>query len=124
MPLCEALPSCRGLRARHAQKECTGNWEIPRLTSGNDSPWSASGRRGAKADDARTREVGLRHSSYEADEQGGAIRGGVGGAKGGDQGECGTAKHAPGAGPGKRVTGRWNAYDKLQGKGKRNSSQR
>src|SRR6266446_6995821 len=57
MPLCEALPSCRGLRARHAQKECTGNWEIPRLTSGNDSPWSASGRRGAKADDARTREV-------------------------------------------------------------------
>src|SRR5438876_11515332 len=40
----------------------------------------------------------------------GAIRGeaersGAGGAKGGDQGECGPAKHAPDAEPGKRVTG-------------------
>ena len=68
-------------------------------------PGSASGRRGAIADDARTREVGLCHSSCEADEQGGAIRCGAGGAKGGDQGECGPAKHAPGAEPGKRVTG-------------------
>ena len=33
------------------------------------------------------------------------IRCGVGGAKGGDQGECGPTKHAPGAGPGKCVTG-------------------
>jgi hypothetical protein len=38
-------------------------------------------------------------------EQSGAIRRGAGGAKGGDQGERGPAKHAPGAGPGKRVTG-------------------
>ena len=30
---------------------------------------------------------------------------GVGGAKDGDQGERGSTKHAPGAGPGKRVTG-------------------
>ena len=35
------------------------------------------------------------HSSCEAGEQGGAIRRGAGGAKGGDQGECGLAKHAP-----------------------------
>ena len=35
----------------------------------------------------------------------GAIRRGVGGAKDGDQGERGSTKHAPGAGPGKRVTG-------------------
>ena len=35
----------------------------------------------------------------------GAFRGGAGGAKGGDQGERGPAKHAPGSGPGKRVTG-------------------
>ena len=35
----------------------------------------------------------------------GAIRCGAGGAKDGDQGECGSAKHAPGAEPGKRVTG-------------------
>ena len=71
MPICEALPSCRGRRARHAQKECTGSWEIPRLASGNTTPWPASGRRGAEADDARAREVGHRHSSAEADEQGG-----------------------------------------------------
>src|SRR5450755_1445369 len=41
----------------------------------------------------------------EAGEQGGAIRCGVGGAKGRDQGECGSAKHAPGSGTGKCVTG-------------------
>ena len=33
--------------------------------------------------------------SCEAGEQGGAIRRGAGGAKGGDQRECGLAKHAP-----------------------------
>ena len=43
---------------------------------------------------ARTWEIGLRHSSCEAGEQSGAIRCGAGGAKGGDQGECGLAKHA------------------------------
>ena len=36
--------SCRGLRARHAQKEGTGSWEIPRLARGNVLPWSASER--------------------------------------------------------------------------------
>ena len=51
----------------------------------------------------------LRHSSCEADEQSGAIRCGairgganrcgVGGAKGGDQGECGPAAHAPDSAP-------------------------
>ena len=55
--------------------------------------WSASGRRGAEADDARTREVAHRHSSYEAGEQSGAIRSGVGGAKGGDQGEWRSVAH-------------------------------
>src|SRR6202140_2533081 len=104
-PICEALPSCRGLRARHAQKEGIGSWEVPRLTSGNVTPWPASGRRGAAADDARTWEVGLCRKSCEAGEQGGAIRCGVGGAKGSDQGECASAKHAPGSGTGKCVTG-------------------
>src|ERR1035438_1493669 len=93
------------IRARHAQKECIGSWEVPRLTSGNVTPWPASGRRGAEADDARTWEVGHCRKSCEAGEQGGAIRCGVGGAKGGDQGECGSAKHAPGSGTGKCVTG-------------------
>src|SRR5262249_12032248 len=50
-------------------------------------------------------EVGPRHSSWEAGEQSGAIRRGVGGAKGGDQGECEPAKHVPDAEPDKRVTG-------------------
>src|ERR687887_166207 len=35
----------------------------------------------------------------------GAESSGAGGAKGGDQGECEPAKHAPDAEPGKRVTG-------------------
>jgi hypothetical protein len=47
---------------------------------------------------------GQRHSSCEADEQSGAIRCGVGGAKGGDQGECGPATHAPGSVLDKRDT--------------------
>jgi hypothetical protein len=37
--------------------------------------------------------------------RGGAGRRGVGGAKGGDQGECGPAKHALDSAPGSRVTG-------------------
>ncbi len=49
---------------------------------------SASGRRGAVAGDARSREVRLCHSSWEADEQSGPDRSGAGGAKGGGQGEC------------------------------------
>src|SRR5712691_3574378 len=66
---------------------------------------SASGRRGAVADDARSREVSLCHSSWEADEQSGPDRSGAGGAKGGGQGECEPAKHAPDSVPETRVTG-------------------
>ena len=40
-----------------------GNREIPRLTGRDKAAWSASGRRGATADDIRAREVRLRHSS-------------------------------------------------------------
>ena len=47
----------------------------------------------------------LRPDSWEVGEQSGAIRSGADGAKGGDQGECGPAKHAPDAEPDKRVTG-------------------
>src|SRR5262245_25860073 len=65
---------------------------------------SASGRRGAVADDARSREVRLCHSSWEADEQSRATGRGAGGAKGGGQGECEPATHAPDSEPGKRVT--------------------
>jgi hypothetical protein len=54
----------------------------------------------AEADDVRTREVGRGRSSYEAGEQGGAIRGGVGGAKGRGQGECRPAPHTLDSVPG------------------------
>ena len=96
---------CRSRRAHHAQKDRVGTWEIPRLAVIEGSWRSASGRRRAEADDARAREVGRGHSSDEAGEQSGAIRCGVGGAKGRGQGECGPAKHVPGAEPGRRVTG-------------------
>src|ERR1035437_278562 len=96
---------CRGRRPHHAHRDHVGTWEIPRSASGGKPPWSASGRRGAEADDARTWEVRLRHSSGEADEQGRASGCRAGGAKGGGRGKCEPAKHAPGTVPGKRVTG-------------------
>ena len=73
---------------------------------------SASGRRGAVADDARSREVRLCHSSWEADEQSGPDRSGAGGAKGGGQGEREPAKHAPDTVPGNACHRRWSAYGK------------
>jgi hypothetical protein len=85
----------------HGRSLC-GNREISRL-AGGPCRRSASGRRGAVAGDARAREVRPRHSSDEADEQGWATSGGAGGAKGGGRGERGSAAHAPGSGPGKRV---------------------
>src|ERR1700733_7427173 len=81
-----------------------GNREISRLTKTACRRASASGRRGAVAD-ARPREVRFRHSSCEVGEQGREADRGANGAKGGSQGECDPATQAPGAGPGKRVTG-------------------
>src|SRR5205807_9858321 len=81
------------------------NWWLRRLASCSAQLWHASGRRGAVADDERTWEVRLRKSSWEADEQSRATGCGVGGAKCGGRRECEPAKHAPGAGPGKCVTG-------------------
>jgi hypothetical protein len=49
---------------------------------------------------------------------------GAGGAKGGGRGECGPATHAPGAGPGKSVTGAMIAYGKSQSNGRSNGSPR
>ena len=43
-------------------------------------------------------------------EQSGAIRCGVGGAKGRDRGECAPTKHALGSEPDKHDTGRWLVY--------------
>src|SRR6266478_2874547 len=102
-PLSEAMPACRGRRADHAQKDRVGTWEVPR--SARAIPLLVRiGKGEPKADDERTREVGPSSSSYEAGEQGGAIRRGAGGAKGWDQGECKPAAHGPDAEPGNRGT--------------------
>src|SRR5207237_7527688 len=107
-PSCEVLTPCRGQRPHHVQRDRIGTWEVSCLIADVEWSWrvrrSASGRRGAVADDARAREVGRRHSSCEAGEQSGtahlrsqlrgAKRGGADGAKGVDRGECGPAKHA------------------------------
>src|SRR5881227_1701100 len=105
VPLCEVPLTRRGRRAHHAQKDRVGTWEIPRPADSGRGWRSASGRRGAEADDARAREVGRGHSSVEAGEPSGAICGEAGGAKGRGQGECGPAKHAPDAEPGRRDPG-------------------
>src|SRR5205085_9203989 len=62
--------------------------------------WSVAGRGGAGARDVPATGVQPRASSNEADEQSRATGGGAGGAKAGDQGERGTAKHTPDTGPG------------------------
>jgi hypothetical protein len=85
-----------------ADAPCTGTGRSRDRPFGNRRR-SVSGRRGAVADDARSREVRLCHSSWEADEQSRATGRGAGGAKGGGQGECEPAKHAPDSEPGKRV---------------------
>src|SRR5499426_1279327 len=99
----EAQTARRGRRHWHAWTLLA--WEPGDLTTDRSATAarSASGRRGAVADDARSREVRLCHSSWEADEQSGPDRSGAGGAKGGGQGECEPAKHAPDSEPGKRV---------------------
>ncbi|MFI5305389.1 MAG: hypothetical protein ACHQYP_11425 [Nitrospiria bacterium] len=51
--------------------------------------WPASGRRGVVADDVRAGGVRLLQSGWEAGEQIRVTGGGVGGAKGEDQGEHG-----------------------------------
>src|SRR6266571_3391571 len=81
-----------------------GNREVSWLTKAASRDWSASGRRGAEADDARPREVRLRHSSDEVAEQNQGTGSGGDGAKGGGRGEREPATHAPDTEPGKRVT--------------------
>src|SRR3954469_7057063 len=109
----------RNGRARHRERSPNPAWSetlacVDALCAGigrsrvwpaEEYCWSASGRRGVEADDARPREVLLRHSSDKASKQSRAAGGGAGGAKGGDREEREPAKHVPGTEPGKRVTG-------------------
>src|ERR1700746_3629719 len=103
--IASARTTRRGQRPWHVQTLLArepGDLAIDRSAN---SRRSASGRRGAVADDARSGEVRLCHSSCEADEQSGPDRSGAGGAKGGGQGERAPAKHAPDTGTGARDTG-------------------
>ena len=102
--IASARTTRRGQRTWHVQTLLArepGDLAIDRAAT---AVGSASGRRGAVADDARSREVRLCHSSSEADEQSGPNRSGAGGAKGGGQGERAPAKHAPDTGTGARGT--------------------
>ena len=86
---------------RHVRTHSTGTWEVSMLSrcrGGNAK------ERETVTDDARHGEVRLGNSSCEVGEQRDFGPGGVDGAKGRAQGESGKPKHAPGAGPGKRVT--------------------
>src|SRR5260221_848652 len=81
-----------------------GNREISSSIT-RTTGWSASGRRGAEADDARAGEVRPLYSSGEAGEQARGIGRGVGGAKGGGRGEHEQGSHAPDTASGKHVFG-------------------
>src|SRR5215831_14580714 len=65
---------------------------------------NCTSRLSERAEAGRTLDLS-RLYSWEADEQSGLDRRGAGGAKGGGQGECEPAKHAPDSEPGKCVTG-------------------
>ncbi len=83
---------------------CTGTGRSPAWPRGCIA-WSASGRRGALADDARAGEARPLHSSEEVGEQSRATGSGAGGAKGGDRGKRRPVTHVPGTESGKRVIG-------------------
>jgi hypothetical protein len=87
-----------------------GNREILRLTNRSKAAWSASGRRVSVADDARTREVRLCHSSMEVGEQERAIGCGTDGAKGRGPKKMWASKPRAGHRTGKACHKRWNAY--------------
>src|SRR5205085_3951790 len=109
-----------GMHARSGH----GNREISRPTTGPRAVWSASGRRGAVADDARTGEVRPRHRSGEAGEQRRATVRGVGGAKGGDRGEPRVRTARAGLRTGQACPRGWTAYGTWPGRERRNGSPR
>ena len=75
---------------------------------------SASGRRGAVADDARAWEVDEAIVAVKPANKAERSAGGVGGAKGRGQGECVLSKHAPDPAPGSACHRRWlHAYHRV-----------
>ena len=86
-----------GVRSLHENRDILHVGQAP-------SPGPRGEGHEAEVLDARRQEVGLSHSSDEADEQSRASGSGAGGAKGRDQGERGPAKHAPDTEPDQHVT--------------------
>ena len=91
-----------------------GSREISRLAALTQVNRPALGRRGAEANDARTGEVRLRHSSDEVGEQVCASRRGVGGAKACGQGEREPIEQAPNAESGAFVPTIGSVYEREQ----------
>lgn len=88
----------------HGMHVCT----LPGPGRSSSRPAVMRGRQGKGepvTDDERLEEVRLGRSSEEAGEQGAVRPGGAGGAKARAQGKSARPPHAPGTGPGKRVTG-------------------
>jgi hypothetical protein len=104
-PLCEVVFTLPGSKSTSRAEGLRRKLGDPASDRWHNAPRSASGRRGAVADDVRVQEVGRGHSSCEPDERSGAIHDGDGGAKGRGQGECVPSKHTPGSEPGLCVTG-------------------
>ena len=100
-----------------------GNREISRSTA-QPSCRSASGRRGAEADDARQGEVRPCHSSCEAGERRGSAAEELVEPRAGAKGNAERAKHAPDAEPGRACHRRSSACGPQPGKGSRRSSPR
>jgi len=97
-----ASRALRGLRALAcAYTPCTGTGRSP------DWPfwWSAQGRCNTDACDARSGAVRHQQSTEAPCEQSPSGAAGVGGGKGGDQGEQAATSHGPDAEPGARVPG-------------------
>ena len=87
-----------------------GNREIPRPASRKEAIWSASGRRGAIADDERTWEVRLCHSRDRRTKLGNRQRSRR--SEGRRPTEMRYSKARAGLRTGKACRRRWIAYDK------------
>ena len=104
-PLSEVLSPCRGRRPHHVQKDRIGSWEVSGLTGAvavagphreGEEPWPMM--HGPEKSDPGI--VAMKPANKTKQAHSGGVcwaNAETGGAKGGDQGECGPAKHVPDA---------------------------
>src|SRR5215831_2337823 len=78
---------------------------------------NCTSRLSERAEAGRTLDLSRLYSCEAGEQSGAPCRGAISsGAKGGDQGKCGPAKHVPGAEPDKRVTGAGTHTESCEGK--------